>query len=83
MLFDDVQGLARVVVAGVSAYAWLVIVLRLSGKRSLAKLTAFDFAVTVAFGSSLATISFPRKFHWRKERWGWVCSHYCSMPSRN
>ncbi|QNM82793.1 DUF421 domain-containing protein [Sphingomonas sabuli] len=38
------------------AYAWLVLVLRISGKRTLAKLNAFDFAITVAFGSALATI---------------------------
>lgn len=38
------------------AYAWLIFVLRVSGKRTLAKLNAFDFAITVAFGSALATI---------------------------
>jgi uncharacterized membrane protein YcaP (DUF421 family) len=38
------------------AYFWLVFVLRVTGKRTLAKLNAFDFAITVAFGSALATI---------------------------
>lgn len=38
------------------AYAWLIFVLRITGKRTLAKLNAFDFAITVAFGSALATI---------------------------
>lgn len=38
------------------AYAWLIFVLRVTGKRTLAKLNAFDFAITVAFGSALATI---------------------------
>ena len=38
------------------AYLWLVLVLRVTGKRTLAKLNAFDFAITVAFGSALATI---------------------------
>jgi len=32
------------------------VVLRVSGKRTLAKLNAFDFVVTVALGSTLATI---------------------------
>ena len=35
----------------------LVAVLRASGKRTLAKLSAFDFVVTVALGSTLATIA--------------------------
>ncbi len=47
---------AMVPAAALGAYAWLVFVLRLSGKRSLSKLNAFDFAITVAFGSALATI---------------------------
>lgn len=56
MYFENLEGLARVALASVAAYAGLVIVLRISGKRSLAKLNAFDFVVTVAFGSTLATI---------------------------
>lgn len=47
---------ATVAVVSVSAYFWLIFVLRLTGKRTLAKLNAFDFAVTVAFGSALATV---------------------------
>lgn len=49
------QYLAAAAVAA-SAYFWLIFVLRVSGKRTLAKLNAFDFAVTVAFGSALATV---------------------------
>ncbi|GAA1435064.1 DUF421 domain-containing protein [Mycobacterium cookii] len=56
MFFDSWTGLVRVVVAGTSAYAALVLLLRVSGKRTLAKLNAFDFVVTVALGSTLATI---------------------------
>lgn len=56
MLFDSWMGLARVVMVSVAAYAVLVLVLRLSGKRSLAKLNAFDLVVTVALGSTLATV---------------------------
>lgn len=38
------------------AYAALVIFLRFSGKRTLSKMNAFDLVVTVALGSTLATI---------------------------
>lgn len=38
------------------AYCFLVMSLRVSGKRTLAKMNAFDWVVTVALGSTLATI---------------------------
>jgi uncharacterized membrane protein YcaP (DUF421 family) len=41
---------------GVIAYAGVVALLRLAGKRTLAKWNAFDLVVTVALGSSLATV---------------------------
>lgn len=41
---------------GVCAYAALIALLRISGKRTLSQLNAFDFVVTVALGSTLATI---------------------------
>jgi uncharacterized membrane protein YcaP (DUF421 family) len=47
---------ARTVLAGVSSYALLIVVLRISGKRTLSKMNAFDFVVTVALGSTLATV---------------------------
>ncbi|WBV43328.1 DUF421 domain-containing protein [Pseudoroseomonas cervicalis] len=56
MLFDSWSGLLRVLVVGSLAYAALVLLLRLSGKRTLAKLNAFDLVVTVALGSTLATV---------------------------
>ena len=56
MFFDDGQVLVRTMVVGVLAYVVLILVLRISGKRTLAKLNAFDLVVTVALGSTLATI---------------------------
>jgi uncharacterized membrane protein YcaP (DUF421 family) len=56
MWFDRASDVIRIVLVGVSAYAALVAILRLSGKRTLSKLNAFDFIVTVALGSLLATI---------------------------
>lgn len=56
MFYDNWQGLVRVAVAGTCAYIALIALLRISGKRTLAKLNAFDFVVTVALGSTLATV---------------------------
>lgn len=54
--FQEWAGLGRVAVVGVLAYAALVLLLRVSGKRSLSKMSAFDFVVTVALGSTLASV---------------------------
>ena len=56
MWFDTWPQLGRVLLVGAAAYALLVVVIRLSGKRTLSQLNAFDFIVTVALGSTLATI---------------------------
>jgi uncharacterized membrane protein YcaP (DUF421 family) len=56
MFFDTWTGLARVLIVGTLAYAALVFFLRISGKRTLTKLNAFDLVVTVALGSTLATV---------------------------
>lgn len=56
MWFDSWYDIARVALIGPLAYGSLVLFLRLSGKRTLAKLNAFDFVVTVAIGSTLATV---------------------------
>ena len=56
MLFDSWTGLGRVVLVGALAYVVLVLLLRISGKRTLTKLNAFDLVVTVALGSTLATV---------------------------
>lgn len=46
----------RIVTVGFLAYIGLVFFLRISGKRTLTKLNAFDLVVTVALGSTLATV---------------------------
>ncbi|CAA9346947.1 MAG: FIG00828647: hypothetical protein [uncultured Nocardioidaceae bacterium] len=56
MFFDSWYGVLRVVVMGVCAYATLLAMVRISGKRTLAKLNAFDLVVTVALGSTLASV---------------------------
>jgi len=56
LLLDDWSGLGRVLVIGPAAYLALVLLLRASGKRTLTKLNMFDFVVTVALGSTLASV---------------------------
>jgi uncharacterized membrane protein YcaP (DUF421 family) len=56
IFYQGGQGIRRTLIVGVFAYAALVLILRISGKRTLSKLNAFDFVVTVALGSTLATI---------------------------
>ena len=43
-------------VLGLLAYPALVLLLRVSGNRTLSKLNAFDMVITVALGSTLATV---------------------------
>lgn len=56
MLFQDWSDIVRTLLVGVLAYLGLVLFLRVSGKRTLAKLNAFDLVVTVALGSTLSAI---------------------------
>lgn len=60
MLFENWTSLLRVLVVGSAAYVALIIMLRASGKRTLSKMNAFDFVVTVALGSTLATVLLSR-----------------------
>nr|WP_316931997.1 YetF domain-containing protein [Hymenobacter sp. DG25B] len=54
--FSSWTSIARILLVGVAAYAGLVVLLRVSGKRTLTKMNAFDLVVTVALGSTLATV---------------------------
>lgn len=55
-LFTGWDPIVRILVVGTAAYVALVIVLRVSGKRTLSKLNAFDLVVTVAIGSTFSAI---------------------------
>lgn len=52
----------RTIVVGIASYLGLVLVLRVSGKRTLSQLNAFDFVVTVALGSTSRRPSIPELF---------------------
>ncbi len=54
-LFESWTTLGEIALTALLIYAALVILLRVSGKRTLAKFNAFDFVVTVAIGSMIAT----------------------------
>lgn len=56
MFFDSWAELGRIVVMGVLAYIGLVLLLRVSGKRTLSKMNAFDLVITIALGSTFATV---------------------------
>lgn len=56
VIYEGWYGVVRILVIGPLAYGALILLLRISGKRTLAKLNVFDLIVTVALGSTLATI---------------------------
>ncbi|MCW5960973.1 MAG: DUF421 domain-containing protein [Pyrinomonadaceae bacterium] len=56
MFYESYYELFRVFISGLLAYVSLIIWLRVSGKRTLSKWNAFDFVVTIALGSILATV---------------------------
>ena len=64
MLHDSVSDLLTVFFTACLAYVWLVVLLRVSGKRTLAQLNAFDFIVTVALGSMLASVALSDSVAW-------------------
>lgn len=53
---DQLRTMLHIILTGVGGYLAIIFILRVSGKRTLAKMNAFDFIVTVALGSILATI---------------------------
>lgn len=64
MWFDAWIDVFRTIAVGSAAYLTLVVVLRVSGKRTLGQLNAFDFIVTVAIGSTLSTILLNAMVSW-------------------
>ena len=56
IFFNGWTGLQRTLIISVLAYIVLIGFLRISGKRTLSKMNAFDLVVTVALGSTLATV---------------------------
>lgn len=64
MWFDTWSDITRILAVGAAAYVALVLVLRVTGKRTLSKLNAFDLIVSVALGSILATVLLDTNVTW-------------------
>ncbi|NDU97766.1 DUF421 domain-containing protein [Spirosoma terrae] len=60
-LFKGWQSIGRVLVVGVLSYCGMLLILRISGKRTLSKMNPFDLVVTVALGSILSTTIVSRQ----------------------
>lgn len=56
LLFKDFDSLWHIAVCATLSYIALFLFIRISGKRTLAKLNAFDFVVTVTLGSTLSSM---------------------------
>ncbi|MFE7630279.1 DUF421 domain-containing protein [Kocuria sp. NPDC057446] len=59
--FDGWEPVARILVVGTLGYTALVLLLRVSGKRTLAQMNSFDFVITVAIGASFGRILTARE----------------------
>lgn len=60
-VFKGWESIGRTLFVGILAYVGLLLFLRISGKRTLSKMNAFDLVVTVSLGSTLATIIMSRQ----------------------
>lgn len=56
MIFDGWIPILRTLIAGLSAYIALIVILRISGKRTLSKWNALDYVVTIALDPTLADV---------------------------
>ena len=56
IFFSNWDSILRTFIISILAYFSLVMMLRISGKRTLSQMKEFDFIVTVALGSTLATV---------------------------
>lgn len=54
--YGGIEPLIRIVVIGSLAYFSLLILMRVSGKRTLAQMNSFDFVITIAIGSTLGRL---------------------------
>ena len=57
IFFDSWESIIRTFSVTIMGYIAMIFLLRASGKRTLSKMNAFDFIVTIALGSVLASLS--------------------------
>lgn len=51
----SIDGFMAILLTAVGAYIAIIVLTRIGGKRSFSKMSSFDFAITVALGSMVAT----------------------------
>lgn len=56
LFFKDWESLYHIAIVAIVSYLALFLFIRISGKRTLAKLNAFDFVVSVTLGSTLSSM---------------------------
>lgn len=56
LFFKDWESLCHIAICTLVSYLALFLFIRISGKRTLAKLNAFDFVVSVTLGSTLSSM---------------------------
>ncbi len=54
--FSTSEALVEIAMRGIVCFIGLIILLRISGKRTLTKMNAFDFIMTFTIGSTLASV---------------------------
>ncbi|MGY1718726.1 DUF421 domain-containing protein [Blastococcus sp. SYSU DS0552] len=55
-LWDGWDPILRILLVGTLGYIWLVLLLRGTGPRNMAKMTPFDFVITVTLGSAFGRV---------------------------
>ena len=55
LLFDGWENTLRIIIMSVLIYGYLILIMRLSGKRTLLQYNMFDMIISVAYGSAIAT----------------------------
>jgi uncharacterized membrane protein YcaP (DUF421 family) len=55
LFFGTATDILRIAITAIALYFLLILILRVSGKRTLSSMNAFDFIVTVAIGTTLAS----------------------------
>lgn len=54
--WGGLEPLLRIIVVGTLAYISIVVIIRITGKRTLAKMNSFDFIITVAIGAAYGRV---------------------------
>ncbi|RLQ92440.1 DUF421 domain-containing protein [Planomicrobium sp. Y74] len=56
LIFDGWKAPLRIVIMSILIYGYLILIMRLSGKRTMLQYNMFDVIISVAYGSTIATI---------------------------